>query len=422
VCVVFFYPFYFCNTLVQVPGTSTPSIATLSCFAKFFRHGDSDSAISPKHSITCIATTCNFAKLFRVLQGRAPRSIMTGKDAQAVGKCERLGKILFVKLDPTLRLLLATLQRQQSVMGASVGASGEAEGTNDVFIIGCLLDQRLEREEEVLGLLREEAELLCQVQRVVDDFSKITLVEEVSSSQALLEEYMAASMVILMDYISLPIVAILRRPLTEGIAAIINAEKNANSDRQSSAEASRRKLQIRQSAERKSVAAAASTLKVCLEMIHKGSKTKPTSPLPVCITTDKLNALVLACCSALPTGREIAELSKICFFEGGIDSGDYCIESVLETISCLLRLRSFSDGGASTTTKTDELELASAMEGALLAHLADSCISLVAPPSSFPVTTILQALQTFELLLRTSPSPLAWRSLFPGCFAVSMML
>jgi hypothetical protein len=342
---------------------------------------------------------------------------MTCENAEALERCERLGKILFGKLDPTIRRLLATLQRQQKVMGAA-GVSGEAKGANG-FVIGGFL----EREEEVLGLLREEADLMGQIQRVVGDFSDIALADVSSSPEALKERTIAASLVILMDYISLPIVAILRRPLAESIYTITNAEENVMpADRHSSAAASRRKLQIRQSAERKSVAIAARTLTVCLEKIHKGSKTKSTSPPPLSITTDTLNALVLACCSALPTRREIAELSKVSFSEAGVDSGDYCIESVLESISYLLRLSSFSDGGAVTIAKTDDRELASVMEGALLAHLADSCVSLVAPPSTFPASTILQALQTFELLLRTSPSPLVWRSLFPGCFAVSMML
>ena len=267
--------------------------------------------------------------------------------------CERLGKILFLHVDPTIRQLLALLKRQQELT------------VNHVLLVD---------EEEILGMLRQESDLLEKLQLEIVGFPQSKFAKEIIGDN---DSLYAASLAMLLDYITLPIVAILRRhPAKE--KAIMNAETD------------RRKIQIRTSAERKSQAIAARILRHCLEIIAPS------------LDQTKRNNLLLACATALPTGRELSDQ----LFGVGLDSGDYYMESVLATIGCLLQTGATND---------DEL----AMEGDLLAHIADVCIATVAPPSRFVASTMLQALRTLEQLMEASPLPSVWRSLFPGLFAVS---
>ncbi|CAB9502900.1 expressed unknown protein [Seminavis robusta] len=295
--------------------------------------------------------------------------------------CDRLGKLLFLQLDPTIRQLLALLQRQQEI----------ADKNND------MLDNK---EEEILGLLRQEATLLETIQRRVVDFPQTLAAIGMSSlsSSSDPSSLFVESLAILMDYITLPIVAILRRQ--QQYSSVV--------DPKSVVETTRRLLQIRQSAQRKSSTVAARTLQLCLERMEQGS---------VSLSPIKLKNLLLACASALPTGRELSEQSSATM---GLDTGDFYLESVLTTIEYLLRLGApegiLQPNGNGEKISKDK-EMASAMDGALLAHLADVCIAIVAPPSTFPFTTMKQALRTLEQLMEASPSPLAWRSLFPGLFA-----
>ena len=184
--------------------------------------------------------------------------------------CERLGKLLFLQLDPTLRNLLAVLQRHQELIESSVNATTKSDdlgskglANGDQPIVGSYQPQTLEDEEQILGLLKAEAELLLYARSIVSEFpNRMRAQEPNTSTSVLLDQQMREAMIILLDYISLPLVAILRRPVTTE-----QQHDNTTKQHESLAEASLRKLHIRQGAERKSIGIAARTLKTYLEVI-----------------------------------------------------------------------------------------------------------------------------------------------------------
>lgn len=292
--------------------------------------------------------------------------------------CERLGKLLFLKLDPTLRCLLAVLQQQQQ----------HQEGNTVTTAM------ELEKEEKLLGLFRAETKLLKEAQQTLQDFF--------ANSYSAQPEDTAGALVILMDYLSLPVVAILRRPLTSN-------RNTTNTNDVEESDPQKRKRLIRQSAERKSILVASQTLQMCLQFL--GSRQKNAeSPSGKQISQSKLLDLILAFSSALPTGQELAQQSTD-FNSRGLDRGEDYLESLLEVLSQLLQL---VQGG-------QQEALANAMDGSLLAHLADVCVA-AATSDFFSETTIGKALTLLQNLLEVVPDVSIWRALFPGCFAVSDVL
>jgi len=357
--------------------------------------------------------------------------------------CERLGKLLFLQLDPTLRNLLTVLQHHQDLTEASchvshetvsgescVGASlttgatnGSVSSQHQKISPQVITDLYLEPEERVLGLLKTEARLLQHAQQIVSDFATNLLLQRDASSSLVvpLKQQLAGSMNIMMDYISLPIMAILQRPFSSGGSNVSEHQ----GEEMTAALTSLRKFRIRQAAERKSVAMASRSLKTCLDIIVLPLEGVATEENHIkhrqsLLSPDKILSLILACSSALPTGREITEQSTMSFsdginHDGGIvDHGEEYLESTLEALYRLLRM-----GKLSSSTFDVDLIDAVGGNGALVAHLADVCMSIVSPPSTLPEPTLLKALETLLCLLETVPNASIWQALFPGCFAVS---
>ena len=92
--------------------------------------------------------------------------------------------------------------------------------------------------------------------------------------------------------------------------------------------------------------------------------------------------------------------------------------SVDETTSHLRKERT-GEGKTSENAEDFPREVVKAMDGALVAHLTDVCLSIMAPPATFHESTILCAASVLQTLLSAIPDPATWRRLFPGCFAVS---
>jgi len=333
--------------------------------------------------------------------------------------CDRLGQLLFLQLDPTLRNLLAVLQRHQALVESPSHVREECFPQNpvgkDESSIGSFERQNLEYDEEILGLLKAESELLLFVQEIISEFPHRIKSQEINSSDTdLLEDQIRGAMAIMVDYITLPLVAILRRPVT-------TRDKYLKLNQDADGDTNLRKFHIRQGAERKSIAISAQTLKICLEIVIQGTRGgAAASQQGECILlTTKILKLILTCSSVLPSGQEIAEQFTASFRQVGIDRGEEYLESSLDVIDYLLKMGttgSHFDCNNDDTGSFGE-EIAKAMDGALVAHLVDVCLSIVAPPSNLKETTILTATTTLHTLLNTVPDLSTWRALFPGTFA-----
>lgn len=145
---------------------------------------------------------------------------------------------------------------------------------------------------------------------------------------------------------------------------------------------------IRQSAVWKSVEAAAHALESFVLLL--GSL--PAKQTVVCL---------VACTIPLPM-EAILSRSK------GLDRGDDCLCAILRCIYMLLNSADYQQ------------EIAAALDGALVATIADACITLILPGNSRRNPEVqLQAIQTLSSLMKAVPLLKLWQSHFPGCFAVS---
>ena len=345
-----------------------------------------------------------------------------------------------MQVDPTLRNLLAVLQRRQELFESSTTSNDDKSQVNQKdssVLIGSSKPAKLEDEETILGLLQAEAELLMYLQKTLVEFpdrikqlgpGKTTAPEDKVTAE--LNQQISEAMLILLDYISLPLVAILRRPLTTPKQQLPTDNDNSKQQEEpSSAETvNRRKLQIRQGSERKSIGIAARTLKLYLGVTapkrdpNESSSSSESSSIP----KQKILQLLLACSTALPTGQEITKIST------EVLSGVDYLEAILDVVSFLLHLGSdtavdpalvatdprTAEGTAVANADFSE-EVINAMDGSLVALVADACLSTLAPPSKFRESTILAAAGALQTLLSTVPDLSTWRALFPGCFAVS---
>ena len=311
------------------------------------------------------------------------KNLQTGGKRHLPGS-ERLGKLLFLRLDPILRNLIAVIQRHKEIIRARADFAIRDEHGDQHY-------EEEEEEERILSLHKAEGKLLKGLQEAITGFPSDELVKASAISPSLLPNQIAASMVVIMDYISIPLVAIFQRPT---ISTEIDTDTNGRGN-----DHIRRKFYIRQSAEWKSITLAARIFTTCLETIKQG---RASADIPA----EKAVQWIIACASSLPSGKKIVEQTTVSFEESGLDRGKEYLEALLNTIAVLLK------------SKNDALanEITKALDGALLAHLADSCISVVAPPATFSLSTALQALKTLDVLLDEVPDVSMWRSLFPGCF------
>ena len=360
------------------------------------------------------------------------RTSMMIENPSSLPGCERLGKLLFLQVDPTLRNLLAVLQRRQELFESSTTSNNKEEDNQEELsvLIGSSRLSKLENEEKILGLLKAEAELLLYLQKTLVEFpdriKQLNPGETTASKNnatADLDQQISEAMLILLDYISLPLVAILRRPLTTLKQPPDNDHSKQQQEASSMETVRLRKLQIRRGAERKSIGIAARTLKLYLGAIAPKRDKNESSSSESSISKQKILQLILACSAALPSGQEIIEQSTK---SSGVE--EY-LEAILDVVAFLLRLGS-SDNAvdpllvAERTAATSEdfgEEVIKAMDGALVALLADACLSIMAPPSAFRESAILGSACALQTLMSTVPNISTWRGLFPGCFAVSIL-
>ena len=241
---------------------------------------------------------------------------------------ENMAKLAFLRLDPVLRMLLASIESYRECAS-------------------------MQDEERILGLLRAQVKMMGNLDQCIKDVA---------------QTYGSGALVPLADYILMP------------LRILLQLWKNPDE-----------RHPIRQSAEWKSVETASNTLGSFLNVVGKLSPKQTVDCLVAC---------------TIPWPMEEIEVVS----HKSLDRGEDCMCAILH---CMERLLDSVD----SNDKHQE-EVASALEGALVARIAHVCITLVSPGESrSPVK--LQALETLDSLLTAVPVVEKWRSLFPGCFAVS---
>jgi hypothetical protein len=314
---------------------------------------------------------------------------------------EQVAKVVFLRLDPVLGMLLSLIQQYQATVQAERAIVAEKSKQPSST-------KRTDQlQERVLSLLQTQCVVLDRLQQMLQDLSS-------SSSLRLSEQQVGRSLVILWDYLSLPLLAVLRGTTKQKADwSLLLSEQQ---------------IRIRQSAAWKCMERAARTLTATLELLLLGGKR---------LSHKVTMAALIPCVTALPSGREIsiaqpnttntsgAGAGAVAVGAESLDRGEDACAAILEAIATLA-VPAYSRKQAE---QADSLarQIAAALGGALVARVVDSCVALIAPQpdqdqqyqsNKEPSTVLLlQALTTIEAFMKAIPIALVWRGVFPGCFA-----
>jgi hypothetical protein len=227
--------------------------------------------------------------------------------------------------------------------------------------------------KNILPVLKIQAQLL---ERLDSLFPNLATQHQLSKAQ------LSKLLCILLDYILFPILANLK-----GTVIGWNGEERIEEDQLAVKSASFLVVQH-----------AASLLSTLLDLLESPPE-------------EKFIRCLITCAFALPTSQYMANDYR---HDTSLDRGDQCLTHLLRSI------RQLTGHPGLTQQKTFAPLLASALDGALLARLADCMIAVVEPSESGKSANAdlqLQALQTLQLIMKAVPMAFVWRHIFPGIFA-----
>ena len=288
--------------------------------------------------------------------------------ATTTADAQDIAKRIFVRLDPVLGMLLQLIQQYQAVVGRERTTASS-------------------QQERILPLLQTLSGVLDRLLQALQSLSRDYTDDQVSRS-----------LVLLWDYLSLPLLAVLRGTL-KGKEHWPLLSATAQQQRQ-----------IRTSAAFKCMQRAAQTLTATVKLVHKKQNHA--------LSTSVILSALVPTVTALPSGREIASASATAA-DQSLDSGDDCCAAILESVATLVL------PNGTFMNAPFAREIAGAMGGALVARVVDSCVTIVTPPEQ-PLllladkgsTKLLsQALVTIESMMQAMPLVSVWKGVFPGCFA-----
>ncbi|GAX20756.1 hypothetical protein FisN_7Hh067 [Fistulifera solaris] len=227
--------------------------------------------------------------------------------------------------------------------------------------------------KSLLSVLKIQAQLLERL---------VSLLPHLATQHKLSETQLSNSVCLLLDYVLFPILAIFK-----GTVIGWNGEERIEEDQ--SAVKSASFLVVQQGA---------SLLSTILDLLQSPPE-------------EKFIRCLIACAFALPTSQYMANDYR---HDTSLDRGDNCLKHLFESIRRLV------DHPGLTQQQTFAPLLAGALDGALLARLADCMVAVVEPSESGKgahADLQLQALQTLRIIMKTVPMASVWRHIFPGIFA-----
>lgn len=306
-------------------------------------------------------------------------------------------RIVYLRLDPILQRLLKAVTDLQRLVAAS-----EDETSN-----WSAADEELER-REFLNLVKAQVRDLEDLSRHFTSFGN---------------EFVP-SLILLADYVTLPLTAIFHIPVLQSRLLLDAADTNLPTDNGSSGsidpkEKSRRR-QILWTYVRKLYSSAATAIQVYVATTWSTTTT---------LKGQYLTKYLIALTSSLPSSSEVEMASK---------GDEPAVMSSSRTLLAATAASAAGSGGGSSPTLDDgseawvtilraivatlrccsERTLLEAWQGTLLMRMADCVAGIVeGTPSVFTPLVCSHALQTLQELLRRAPTAVAfWQSVFPGIF------
>lgn len=331
------------------------------------------------------------------------------------GNEEQVAKAVFLRLDPVLGVLLKLIQQYQATIQAerAILTQSNSQSPHQASSISQL-------QERVLSMLQTQCVVLDRLRQLLQDLpsSSSSSSQQQYQQLALSDQQVGRSLVILWEYLSLPLLAVLRGT-TKGQAdwsVLLSSSSSSNEQQQE-------QIRIRQSASWKCIERAARTLTVTLQLVHKGNQR---------LSNKVTMSALIPCTTALPSGREIAQSNgngnendnsgsgsstTLVAVGATMDRGEDSCAAILEAIATLAVPCSSQQQAEHTESLAQHIT--GALGGALVARVVDSCVALIAPDQPKEPSTVLlsQALKTVKAFMNAIPIPRVWRGVFPGCFA-----
>jgi hypothetical protein len=361
-----------------------------------------------------------------------------------------------VRLDPILQWLLNLVNQYQELMDERVtDGSSIVEGYSE--------DMNKFDQEKLLGVIRAQVQLLQRLQQTLENLVHDTS-STVGSSMATTKKASSSSsrgLSILSEYMYLPLNAILQITSQESALSLGSSESSSTASQSATDEHERfwkirasSVLQLQQETartitmfvEKCSIVSAPSDVEDTFEKQTQSQNDKCTpSPFPASKTTYVPNAHVvrflISLATALPMGVRHAQApgdsspsSATSSGDGhtstsSLDNGIDCYISILNAITALMSYAGPSNEGLA-------IDIAKALNGVLLARIADACsffLLQVTAPAVMPSSSLspnlrrlqpqsahlaLHALKTLDAMFQAIPDEKTlWQAMFPGIFA-----
>ena len=289
-------------------------------------------------------------------------------------------QVVFVRLDPLLQELLQSLTHYQEL----VGRSSAEQNNNDNN------GPRKDDHDETNNNNNVDQLVIQNIQ------STIRILEKLQNALEQLGPPFALSLILLADYISLPLTAIFHVKTDD--------QKTHRDEEHKDPNEGRRRWQIQRSYVRKLYCSTANVIgcyvQTCCSVPH--SDDRMDDALRTSLKSSHLIKFLISLANAFPTsGGGGGDRKADDIFSNTLDDGSDLWISLLDTIMTILSV-------------CDE-DLSEAWDGTLVARLVD-CMTMVLA-SSKQQEVCFKSLQALQCLLESSSKHSLWQSIFPGIFA-----
>ncbi len=362
-------------------------------------------------------------------------------------------KIIFSRLDPVVRQLLASIQEYRKVQQPKADDIVISKQRPHPQPVESLTNGK--EYELLFQILKHQAELLQQLETKVHDTASDIMSFQttnaagddpsINSTRLLFSK----CLVVLADYVLLPIISILK--YVRGFEEIMGTTTTAASNNNNSTPTQQRLFVIRQAAQRACVEAAARTLMAFVMAIKSGGTTcsvdawlhsfrhQTNNLTSTTLGSDKICHCLTACATALPTAKEIAQRNsqkqqQQQQQQGFDNAGEDCCDALLQAVQSLVIHTAINDN-LGTNQKNNYLYgfNESTRTMAAIVQIVDVCNELMVNSndlgegkfcklSSSTPSLRIRAISTIDCLLQHVPAVSMWREFFPGCFRVSLLL
>lgn len=323
-----------------------------------------------------------------------------------------VAKLVFLRLDPLLRMLCEAVKAYHGILKAASPPTiieqqaNSCDGTSITIIAQQQRSLSSFQERNKLGILRSVADLLEELQTQLESL--------MGKDEEQNNKYLLEALQVMMDYVTLPLLAILRT-FGEGSFGESSNDKSTST-----------LMMIEQSAVWKCIERASRVLLVAVQRVSN-------TPLPLLPASSKQKwaSYIDSCVAALPSGAAIVKQRQTTV--GRLDKGEDCLCSLLATLQSLIIAT------ATTTAPADDDDVqqyGTTIKGVWMTRILDSSIALLEPSNNNNISTSsisdeaanniihevspqlqLQAVQTVQAILHAVRDAEPWRGVFPGVYA-----